>query len=49
VQGETLDADKFTRFISLPATILAVLDPDLARMPPGETTPVTEQRRFEVS
>lgn len=48
-RGETLDAEQFTRFVRLTSTILAVLDPDLARMPPGETTPVTQQRRFEVS
>lgn len=46
-RGETLETDKFTPFIILTSTILSVLDSNLARMPPGETTPVIEQRRFE--
>jgi hypothetical protein len=48
-RGETLERDKFARFIILTSTILAVLDSDLARMPPGVTTPVIEQRRFEIA
>jgi len=48
VRGETLEADKFTSFIIVTSTILSVLDSNLARMPPGETTPVVEQRHVDV-
>jgi hypothetical protein len=44
---ETLDRHKFTQFVILTSTILSVLDSNRARMPPGETSPVIEQRRFD--
>lgn len=46
-RAETLDRQRFMRFIILTSTVLSVLDSDLARMPPGETTPVIEQGRFD--
>jgi hypothetical protein len=44
---EVRDADRnrFFKIRVLASTILSVLDANLARMPPGETTPVTEQER----
>jgi hypothetical protein len=37
----------FSDFIKVTSTILTVLDSNLARMPPGETTPVIEQHLVE--
>lgn len=38
----------FSDFIKVTSTILTVLDSNLARMPPGETTPVIEHHLVEV-
>lgn len=47
LRGSTLEARKFLTIQVLASTILSVLDSNLARMPPGETTPVAEQHRVD--
>ncbi len=42
-RGETLESEMFSKFLILTSTVLALLDTELARMPPGETSPVLEQ------
>ncbi|HEY0250238.1 MAG TPA: hypothetical protein VGC41_01885, partial [Kofleriaceae bacterium] len=41
-RGVTLDENKFWKISTIASTILSVLDANLARMPPGESTPVIE-------
>lgn len=45
-RGELRETDRrFAAFVIITSTILTVLDPKLARMPPGETTPVVDASR----
>jgi len=46
-RGETTDDTRYSKVEILASTILSVLDSNLARMPPGETTPVIEHRQVE--
>ncbi len=47
-RGETRDREKYVEIRILASSILSVLDSNLARMPPGQTTPVIEQHRVEI-
>lgn len=46
-RGETVDDSAFFHMNAIASTILCVLDSNLARMPPGENTPVIEHHRIE--
>jgi hypothetical protein len=48
-RGSTMDRNKFWKIRILASTVLSVLDSNLARVPPGETTPVIEHHRVEAS
>jgi len=48
-RGETLDRNTFWKIRVLASTILATLEANLARMPPGENTPVLNYHRVETN
>jgi len=46
-RGKSSDRSKFTSIAIISSSILSVLDSNLARMPPGEITPIVEHHRVD--
>jgi len=46
-RGQSIDRTRFASISIISSSILSVLDSNLARMPPGETTPIVEHHRVD--